>query len=471
MTESTGSAPVNALDKFFNGLRGLGVRRRSHDKWIGGVCSGIADRLGVDPVIVRAVTVLLVLLGGVGVTAYLVAWLLLPDSEGRIMAERALRHGEGGPVVLLVVTGLAVFSGFPWWFSHNGFWGFPWGLLLLGGLIWWVVSRDRQGRPFIPPPPPGRPDSPAQPAPMAGMPGGPTGAAPTAAGPTSAGPTSAGPTSAGPGSGGSAPATMALAPPTGGSWAQQAGQPAGAWGQTTGERAGAWGQDTGERAGAWGQQVGTSFAPPPRRRSGGGLMTLVGIGLALVTYGVMTWLGDVLSFPGDHTVIALAGALGALGVLVLGLGIAGWRAGFLGFVTICLAIAMWTVAVFPGNLRVSGRVGDQTWRPLTVSSSSTYAIAVGDAVLDLTQLPADGLAGQTLPASVSVGQLTVIVPRDVTVAVDGHVGVGDITFPNDGGTSNASGSDITKRAVFGDGPTDLTIKAGVGFGEIKVVKE
>ncbi|MGZ4653075.1 PspC domain-containing protein [Oryzihumus sp.] len=431
MNESTGSAPVNALDKFFDGLRGLGVRRRAHDKWIGGVCSGIADRLGVDPVIVRAATVLLVLLGGVGVSAYLVAWLLLPETNGSIMAERALRHGEGSAVVLLVITGFAVFSGFPWWFGHNGFWSFPWGLLVLGGLLWWALS-NREGR--TPPAPPAQPAQPAAPGEQGTPPTGPTtttsamGAAPSA--------------------------------PAGAAWSTQVA-----------ERTAAWGQDAGERAAAWGQQVGSSFTPPARRRSGGALMTLVGIGLALVTYGLMTWLGDMFNLPGNHTVIALASALGALGVLVLGIGIAGWRAGFLGFLTVCLAVVVWAAAIFPSNLNVSTRVGDQTWRPQTISADSTFGIAVGDAVLDLTRLPATGLTGVSVPASVGVGQLTVIVPNDVTVAVDSHVGVGDITYPADGGVSKSSGSDVSKRAVIGTGPTELTIKAGVGFGEIKVVKE
>ncbi|MGZ4720999.1 MAG: PspC domain-containing protein [Oryzihumus sp.] len=431
MNESTGSAPVNALDKFFDGLRGLGVRRRAHDKWIGGVCSGIADRLGVDPVIVRAATVLLVLLGGVGVSAYLVAWLLLPETNGSIMAERALRHGEGSAVVLLVITGFAVFSGFPWWFGHNGFWSFPWGLLVLGGLLWWALS-NREGR--TPPAPPAQPAQPAAQGEQGTPPTGPTtttsamGAAPSA--------------------------------PAGAAWSTQVA-----------ERTAAWGQDAGERAAAWGQQVGSSFTPPARRRSGGALMTLVGIGLALVTYGLMTWLGDMFNLPGNHTVIALASALGALGVLVLGIGIAGWRAGFLGFLTVCLAVVVWAAAIFPSNLNVSTRVGDQTWRPQTISADSTFGIAVGDAVLDLTRLPATGLTGVSVPASVGVGQLTVIVPNDVTVAVDSHVGVGDITYPADGGVSKSSGSDVSKHAVIGTGPTELTIKAGVGFGEIKVVKE
>ena len=37
--------PKTGMDKIFAALRGLGVRRRTDDKWLAGVCSGLADRL------------------------------------------------------------------------------------------------------------------------------------------------------------------------------------------------------------------------------------------------------------------------------------------------------------------------------------------------------------------------------------------------------------------------------------------
>ena len=46
-----------------------------------GVCSGLGQYLSVDPVLVRAVFVLLALLSGVGVVAYLVLALLMPAEE------------------------------------------------------------------------------------------------------------------------------------------------------------------------------------------------------------------------------------------------------------------------------------------------------------------------------------------------------------------------------------------------------
>jgi phage shock protein C len=55
--------------------------RRTDDNMLGGVCSGLADYLGVDVTMVRLLTVLGAVLGlGSVVVAYVVAWVLLPTS-------------------------------------------------------------------------------------------------------------------------------------------------------------------------------------------------------------------------------------------------------------------------------------------------------------------------------------------------------------------------------------------------------
>src|SRR5674476_831574 len=145
MSEQNTSHPQTGMDRFFNALRSIGIRRRTHNKWIAGVCSGLADRLGIDPIIVRVALVILTMLGGAGIAIYLVAWALLPNDRDEIPAQRALRDGHGGSIVLLVFAGLALFGdsafGGTWWSNRPG-WGFPWGLALVGLLIWWLVQRS-----------------------------------------------------------------------------------------------------------------------------------------------------------------------------------------------------------------------------------------------------------------------------------------------------------------------------------------
>lgn len=53
--------------------------RRSSDKMIAGVCAGVAEYFGVDPVIVRIIFVGLALAGGPGLLLYIILWIIMPD--------------------------------------------------------------------------------------------------------------------------------------------------------------------------------------------------------------------------------------------------------------------------------------------------------------------------------------------------------------------------------------------------------
>jgi phage shock protein PspC (stress-responsive transcriptional regulator) len=61
---------------------------RSDNRAVGGVCAGIAEYLGIDTTLVRIGTAVLVLFGGSGLPLYLVAWVVMPDSRGDVIAGR-----------------------------------------------------------------------------------------------------------------------------------------------------------------------------------------------------------------------------------------------------------------------------------------------------------------------------------------------------------------------------------------------
>ena len=52
--------------------------RSRTDRMIGGVCGGIAEYFNVDPTLVRLAGVIL-LFAGIGVPAYLIAWIIVPE--------------------------------------------------------------------------------------------------------------------------------------------------------------------------------------------------------------------------------------------------------------------------------------------------------------------------------------------------------------------------------------------------------
>jgi phage shock protein PspC (stress-responsive transcriptional regulator) len=55
--------------------------RNPNDKIIGGVCSGVANYFDIDPVIVRLVFAILFLTAGVGLLAYILAWIIIPAAR------------------------------------------------------------------------------------------------------------------------------------------------------------------------------------------------------------------------------------------------------------------------------------------------------------------------------------------------------------------------------------------------------
>ncbi|HSQ92931.1 MAG TPA: PspC domain-containing protein [Methanoregula sp.] len=55
--------------------------RSGKDRILGGICGGLGDYIDVDPTVIRLIWVVATLLSvGFGVVAYLIAWVLIPES-------------------------------------------------------------------------------------------------------------------------------------------------------------------------------------------------------------------------------------------------------------------------------------------------------------------------------------------------------------------------------------------------------
>lgn len=93
--------------EFFQWLRQLGLRRGTN-RWVGGVCSGVAHRLGWDPLLIRIIWFALCFFGGAGIALYGIAWLLLPDErDGSILVEEVTfgRVTPGFVISIIMVLG------------------------------------------------------------------------------------------------------------------------------------------------------------------------------------------------------------------------------------------------------------------------------------------------------------------------------------------------------------------------------
>ena len=66
--------------------------RSTDDRVLGGVSSGIASYFGTDPVVIRVLFVVTMFIGGAGLIAYLILWIITP--EARTITEKMQMQGE-----------------------------------------------------------------------------------------------------------------------------------------------------------------------------------------------------------------------------------------------------------------------------------------------------------------------------------------------------------------------------------------
>jgi phage shock protein C len=57
------------------------LTRSMEDKKIAGVCSGFARYFGVDVTLVRVLWIVAVILGGTGLLAYVICWIVMPKGQ------------------------------------------------------------------------------------------------------------------------------------------------------------------------------------------------------------------------------------------------------------------------------------------------------------------------------------------------------------------------------------------------------
>lgn len=114
------------------------------DRVIAGVCGGLAEYFGIDPVIVRVIAVALVFAGGAGLLAYVAAWLLVPEHG----ADPSKRPGRVATIAGAVALVLAIGTLVPLWSGpFGGHWAGPFGGLVFLGLaglgVWYLASGER----------------------------------------------------------------------------------------------------------------------------------------------------------------------------------------------------------------------------------------------------------------------------------------------------------------------------------------
>lgn len=64
--------------------------RSNDDKMVAGVCGGIGDYLNIDSIWIRLILVILIFMEGVGLLAYVILWILMPENPKHKNSERTI---------------------------------------------------------------------------------------------------------------------------------------------------------------------------------------------------------------------------------------------------------------------------------------------------------------------------------------------------------------------------------------------
>lgn len=450
---------------FYTWIRSLGVVR-APDRWFGGVAGGVAARTGLDPVLVRGLFVVLGVFG-VGFLLYGAAWALLPEPDGRIHVEEAVRgnwtSGMTGALVFAVLgtggPGVS-FIGIDGWFGAT-VWTLFWIAAGVGAIYWFSTSKEKRHQVlqhFRETWHSGEQNNGAAAAGSAGTPGTPPAGGAPGNTPVSLAKTGLPPADAAPQT--PAPAASPLPSATGPSAASPSPPPTG-----------------GTPAGA---SVPTGSTPASKRHTGSakvpgapGAYLAAVFGAALLAGGAVLTLDYVrildLVSPLSVALAATAAVLG-LGVVVLGL--AGRHSGGIGSAAVAALIISFLAQ--PGmthsNLAVMSS-GD--WTPKdTVQASGGYTAIAGNGKVDLRETDASG--DYEVPVSLAAGNISILVPEDspVTVrftSVAGNVQTNDGTDSRDySGLWQAS----AEHTLNGDADGDrITIDIRGLAGNVRVTTE
>jgi Cell wall-active antibiotics response 4TMS YvqF len=165
----------------------------------------------------------------------------------------------------------------------------------------------------------------------------------------------------------------------------------------------------------------------------------------VVDFSVTTWVGLLLIGLG----IAIALTRGSRRVLVV-----------VGVLVALIGIP----ALLVDDDLFSGGVGESTKRPETAADLEPFRHAIGKLTIDLTAPDLD-LDGETVEASVGIGELLVLVPEDTDITVDAHVGVGNADLLGE----EENGFDVDLDWISGtSGTQELTLDLEAGIGDVRV---
>jgi phage shock protein PspC (stress-responsive transcriptional regulator) len=193
------------------------------------------------------------------------------------------------------------------------------------------------------------------------------------------------------------------------------------------------------------------------------VLRAMGLGVALIALCLGLAFGSAWA--------AAAGGNGVVAGVVIAAGLALIAGAFMGpqvrwLILPALAVALPAGVVSAADLEVKGGYGDKTYRPAASDAvRDSYRLGVGKLVVDLRDArltPGD----HRIKLDLGVGEAQLVVPADVCVSTDSHLGVGGYQiFDRDGGGVDVDRQDQRRAS---EGTARVVVDANVGIGAFTV---
>ena len=119
--------------------------RSTTNKIVGGVCGGLGEYFDIDPVLIRIIMVLLFLAKGLGILAYIIAWIIIPKRPLEVETVSANHDYSSSrkylPGLILIAVGIILLIRENWfWFDWGEFW--PVILIVIG--LFFILRRNHR---------------------------------------------------------------------------------------------------------------------------------------------------------------------------------------------------------------------------------------------------------------------------------------------------------------------------------------
>lgn len=407
-------------------MGGRRLYRRSDDRVVAGVASGLGDFFGLDPAIFRVVFVALSIFGGSGFLLYVLGWLFLPTRGSESIGEGLLRRVGGprsaGGIALLVVATIVVLD------SFEIFGGGPLlAAVLIGvGVLLYRSSGDDDG---------GHPSDERSDT-FAGD------GAPSADTTGSARPSASAGAAYGASSFDPSASTTSTIPPE------------------------VYDELPPPPPGLYDDWRPTPLPPPPEPPPPPSILGRLTVAAALIVLGGLALIENVTPLE------VSAASYAALTLTVLGAGlIVGARYGrargliALGVIALVALLTTSALPAIPGN-----GAGQRFHTPQLVNDiEQPYELTFGEMIIDLTELELGPNERASIDARMGVGSLQVVVPDGVGVQGDASTTLGAVDALDR--TAEGNDADVSFRQLGPEGSPTIDLDLHTGVGEIDIYRE